>query len=72
MTVIPVVIGTLDTVIKRLVQGLKDLEIRGRVDSNQTTALLRLFRILRRVLDTCCHLNSSKKPSPNAGVKNSQ
>ena len=39
----------------------------------QTTALLRSARILRRVLVTCYHSNSSeKKSSANAGVKNSQ
>ena len=46
------VIGALDTVTKRLVKGLEDLEIRGRVETIQTTALLRSARILRRVLKT--------------------
>ena len=41
VTVIPIVIGTLGTVTKRLVQGLEDLEITGRVEIIQTTALLR-------------------------------
>ena len=40
------------TVTKGLVQGLEDLEIRGRVETIQTTALLRLDRILGRVLVT--------------------
>ena len=47
--VIPIVIGTLDTVTKGLIQGLKDLEIRERLETIQTTALQRLARILRRV-----------------------
>ena len=52
VTVIPIIIGALDTVTKGLVQGLEDLEIRGRVETIQTTALLRSVRILRRVLET--------------------
>ena len=52
VTVIPFVIEVLGTVTKRLVQGLEDLEIRGRVEAIQTTALLRSIRILRRVLET--------------------
>ena len=52
LTVIPIVIGTLSTVTKGLVQGLEDLEIKGEVDTIQATALLRLARILRRVLET--------------------
>ena len=53
VTIIAIVIGALGTVTKGLVQGLKDLEIRGRVESIQTTTLLRSTRILRRVLVTC-------------------
>ena len=41
VTVILIVIGALDTVTKGLVQRLEDLEIRGRVETIQTTALLR-------------------------------
>ena len=72
MVVIPIVIDALGTITKGLVQGLEDLEITGRVETIQTTALLRAGRILRRVLETCCQSNSSEKPSVNAGVKNSQ
>ncbi len=50
VTIIPIVIGALGTVTKRLVQGLEDLEITGRVETVQTTALLRSARILSRVL----------------------
>ena len=49
VTVIPIVIGALDTVIKGLVQELEDLEIRKQVETIQTTTLLRSARILRRV-----------------------
>ena len=52
VTVIPVVIGVLGTVTKGLVQGLDDLEIGGRSETIQTTALLRSAKIPRRVLET--------------------
>ena len=51
------------------------LEVGGWVDTIQMTALLRTARILRRVLDTeetCCHSNSSEKPSAKTDGKNSQ
>ena len=50
VTVIQILIGAPDTVIKGLVKGLEDLEIRGRLETIQTTVLLRLARILGRVL----------------------
>ena len=65
-----IVIGALGTITKGLVQALEDLEKRERVDTIETTALLRLARILRRVLETCCHSNSCEKPLAIAGVKN--
>ena len=34
MTVMPIFIGTFGTVTKRLLQGLEDIEIRGRVEKN--------------------------------------
>ena len=52
VTIIPIEIGALATVSKGLVQGLEDLEIKGRVGAVQTTTLLRSARILRRVLET--------------------
>ena len=52
VTIIPIVIGSLGTVTKGLLQGLEDLEIRGRVETIQTTALLTPARILRRALET--------------------
>ena len=48
----PTVIFVLGTVTERLIKGLEDLEIRGRVETIETTALLRLARILTRVLGT--------------------
>ena len=47
VTIIPIVIGALGSIIKGLTQGLEDLEIRGRVETIQTTALLRSVRILK-------------------------
>ena len=41
MTVIPIVIGSHVTVTKGLVQGLEDMEIKGRVETIHATALLR-------------------------------
>ena len=52
MKFISIVIGVLGKVIKGLLKGLDDSEIRGRVEIIQTTALLRSARILRRVLET--------------------
>ena len=51
-TIIPIVIGAFGTVTKGLLKGLEDLEVGGRVETIQTTALLRTARILRRVLET--------------------
>ena len=58
------------TVTKGLLKGLENLEVGGRVETIQTTTLLRTARILRRVLETCGHSNSSGRPSANADVKN--
>ena len=52
--------GVLGTVTKGLVLGLEDLEIRGRVETIQITALLRSARILRKVLKTLGDLLSFK------------
>ena len=55
------VVGSLGTVSKELVQGLKDLEIRGWVESIQTAALLKSVRILSRVLETWRDSDCSRK-----------
>ena len=52
MNFIPTVISELGTVTKGLLKGLADLEVGGRVETIQTTTLLRTARILRRVLET--------------------
>ena len=50
VTVIPIVIVALGTVTKTLVKGLEYLEIRGRLETIQTSALLRSARIQGRIL----------------------
>ena len=90
MTIIQIVIGAFGTVTiftnpsaragfgtvtKGLLKGLEDLEVEGRVDTIQTTALLRTARILEeswRLVETCCHSNSSENPSAYTDVKNSK
>ena len=58
MTIILIVIGAFGTVTKGLLKGLEDLEVGERVETIQTTALLRTARILRRVLETWGYLQS--------------
>ena len=60
VTIVPIVICALGTITKGLLKGLEDLEIGGRVETIQTTALLRSARILRRVLKTWGDLLSLK------------
>ena len=55
--VIPIVIGVLGTITKELVLGLKDMEIRERIETIQTMAL---FRSARRVQETKGDLLSLK------------
>ena len=52
MSIVPIVIGAFGTVTEGLLKGLEDLEVGGRVETIQTTALLKTARILRRVLET--------------------
>ena len=52
MTIIPIVIGAFGTVTKGLLKDQEDLEVGSRVETIQTTALLKTARILRRVLKT--------------------
>ena len=52
VTIIPILIGAFWTVTKGLLKGLEDLEVGRRVETIQTTTLLRMARILRRILET--------------------
>ena len=58
--IIPIVIGAFGTVTKGLLKGLEDLEVGDRVETIQTTALLKTARILRRVLEIWGDLLSLK------------
>ena len=60
VTIVPIAIGVLSTITKGLLKGVEDLEIGGRVETIQTTALLRTARILRGVLETWGDLLSLK------------
>ena len=60
VTIIPIVIGAFGTVTKELLKGLEDFEVGSRVETIQTTALLRMARILRRILETWGDLLSQK------------
>ena len=51
VTIIPIVIGAFGMLTKGLLNGLEDLEVADRVETIQTTALLKTARILRRVLE---------------------
>ena len=70
--IVPIVIGAFGTITKGLLKGLKDLEAGRRVETIQMAALLRTARILKRVLETYFHSNSSEKPSANTDVRNSK
>ncbi len=79
VTIVPIVIGALGTITKGLLKGLEDMEVGGRVETIQTTALLRRAKNpekssgdLRRLEETCCHSDSNEKPSANADLKNSK
>ena len=60
VTITPIVIGSLGTITKGLLKGLENLEVGGRVENIQMTALLRTARILRQVLETWGDLLSLK------------
>ena len=60
VSIVPIAIGAFGTVTKGLLKGLENLEVGGRVETIQMTALLRTARILRRVLETWGDLLSLK------------
>ena len=60
VTIIPIVISAFSTLPKGLLKGMEDLEVGRRVETIQTTALLRMARILRRLLRTWWDLLSLK------------
>ena len=52
VTITPIVIGAFVTVTKGLLKGLEDLEVEERLETIQTTTLLRTTSIVKRVLET--------------------
>ena len=58
--IVPIVIAAFGTVTKGLLKCLEDLEVCGRVESIQTTALLKTARILKRILKILGYLLSLK------------
>ena len=70
VTVIPIVISALGTVTKDLGEGLEDLEIKIRVETT-----IKIDKHTEKgpgdLMKTCSHSASSKRPSTDAGVKNS-
>ena len=60
VAIVPIVIGAFGTVTKGLWKGLEDLEVGGRVETIQRTALLKTARILRRIPETWGNLLSLK------------
>ena len=51
VSIVPIVTGAFGTVTEGVLKGLEDLEVGGRVETIQTTALLKTTRIQRRVLE---------------------
>ena len=47
VTIVPILTGAFGTITKGLLKGLEDLEVGGRVETIQMTALLRTARKLR-------------------------
>ena len=52
VTIELILTGAFGTVTKGLLKGLEELEVGGRVETIQTTALLKTVRILRSVPET--------------------
>ena len=71
VTVIPVKFSVLGTIPRDIEMAVEVLEIRGRNETILITALLRMGKIIRRVLETWCHSDSSEKPTAYTDVKNS-
>ena len=72
--VIPIILGTLRTVLKNLEKRLSELEVRGRIETTQTMAPLKSARInvFRTSEKTCFHLDSRERPQVKVNGKDSQ
>ena len=58
----PIVIGAFGTVTKGLLKGLEDFEVRGRVETIQTTALLKTWQITEESLRDLKRLAVTQSP----------
>ena len=71
VTVVPIVIGQLGSH-QRVGKGIGGIGNKSTSGDHPNYSIIKIGQILRRVLETCCHSNSSGRLSANAGVKNSQ
>ena len=72
VTIIPNVIGAFGSVTKGLLKGLEDLEVGGRVERSKLLHYWirpEYWEESGRLEETCCHSNSSRRPSANTDVK---
>ena len=74
VTIVPIVIGAFGTITKGLLKGLENLEVGERVETIQIDYWERpeYWEESWRLEETCCHSNSSEKPSANTDVNNSK
>ena len=67
VTVMPTLISAIETISKGFIRGLEELDIGGRAKTIKTTALLRLVRIPRGILENLAitDVNVKKKSNNN-------
>ena len=74
VTIIPIVICTFGAVPKELIKGLKDLEIRRRVETIQTNYIIEIVPNTEKspgdLISLAVIQTPVKRPSANADVKN--
>ena len=74
VTIIPIVIGAFGTVTKGLLKGLADLDVGAweeTIIQQHYWKRLEYWEESWRLEETCCHSISSKRPSADGDVKNS-
>ena len=70
VTIVPIVIGAFGTITKGLLKDLEDLEVGGQNDKWEHCWERPEPRDESwRLEETCCHSNSSEKPSANTDAK---